>query len=137
MNKKGGSVLASRTGRYLVFIILFSLSVGFSLKFIERGEFTEVDFLEVEKSVIANRVISCISGDSFGEIDENKFNEAEIRRCFDDNKFNLHLVLDTGRSGLTPPSVSLGDALEGEFTGRLVLVNGEKARLGVRYKNAA
>ena len=130
MNKKGGSILASKFGFYIVFILLFSLSLVYALKLIERTELTDVKFDEIEKKVMVNRVISCLSGDNFGEIDINKFNEFEVRKCFPNNDFNLRVLLD---NGVDPKRIVLGDITQGKSTGRFVLVDGERARLGVSY----
>ena len=80
MNKKGG--LFFELGFFAAYIFILFLAVGYSFGFIGQEELRGEEFFEdLEKSVITNRVISCLSGENFGEIDENKVNEDELKNC--------------------------------------------------------
>ena len=95
-----------------------------------------MDFSDLEKSVIINRVISCLSNGNFGEIDKDKFNEVNLKGCLNNDKFNILILLDDGWNN---EIVSLGipDA-NADSIRRYVLIDGEKTRLLVGYsKNVA
>ncbi|MBU2639189.1 MAG: hypothetical protein KKG75_00610 [Nanoarchaeota archaeon] len=131
MNKKGGSTLASKSGFYIIFLILFTFAVLYSVKFIEDKEVRRVDFFQLEDSVVINRVISCVSNDNFGEIDVNKFNEIELRKCLTNTNFNFIIMLDTVDD---QKIVSIGDVgLDYRSIGRYVLVDNKKARIRAGY----
>ena len=133
MNKKGGAVLASKTGFYIVFLILFTLAVGYSLKFIEGGEVRRVDFLDLEKSVIANRVLSCLSKENFGDIDDVKLLDTNgLRNCLDNDIYNIFIILN--KDGDAGGTASLGTiSFDAVQENRFVVVDGEKARLEVWF----
>ena len=72
-----------------------------------------------------------MSNGIFGEVDESKFNELELRKCLDNNlySFNIALEKESGSS-----SVSLGRVnVNSQGALRFVLVNGEKAKLRVVF----
>ena len=131
MNKKGSGMLSSKMGFYIFYLILFTLAIGYSTALIERGEVRRVDFIELEKSVIANRIVSCLSNGIFGEVDESKFNELELRKCLDNNLYSFRITLEKENG---PPPVSLGRInVNSQGALRFVLVNGEKAKLRVVF----
>lgn len=159
MNKKGSGTPAAKMGFYILFLILFALAIGYAVKFVETNETRKVDFTELEKSILINRAISCLSGDYFGDIDKNKFNELILKKCFDNDKFSFLLILDEGQlhslSSLAGPIyqslfepnrkddgdivwIGLPASDYSHKTSRYVLVGGNKARLNLFYnKNAS
>ena len=138
MNKKGSGTPASKSGFYLLFLVIFTFSIGYAGYAIVKSTDSEniVDFSELEKSVVINRVISCLSTENFGEIDKNKFNEPYLMNCLNNNNFNILILLDDGWNN---EIVSLGlPDNNANSVRRYVLVDGEKTRLLVGYsKNAA
>lgn len=132
MNKKGGDILASKTGFYIAYILLFTLAVGYSVKFIQQGEINKESLFRIEDNVIINRVISCLSSNNFGELDESKINEAELRKCLKSNVYNFFIRIETGKKLY---DVNLGDV--GVFNNRevkrFILLNKEEGILTVRY----
>src|SRR3989338_11553255 len=102
MNKKGSGIIASKSGFYILFLIMFAFSVTYAVKYVADNEIRIVDFSDLEKSVIINRVISCLSNGNFGEINKDKFNEDYLRGCLNNDKFNA--VINLGTFG---PPVSL------------------------------
>jgi len=136
MNKKGSGIIASKSGFYILFLIIFAFSVTYAVTYVADNEIRIVDFSDLEKSVIINRVISCLSNGNFGEIDKDKFNEVNLKGCLNNDKFNILILLDDGWNN---EIVSLGipDA-NADSIRRYVLVDGEKTRLLVGYsKNVA
>jgi hypothetical protein len=133
MNRKGNSTLASKTGFYILFILLFVFAVGYSVSFIERGEIEARDLIEIEKSVIANRVVSCLSGNYFGEIDLEKYNLDGLRNCLKNDNYGFLIKLTENED------VVFGDLnFRAEKSRRYVLIEGEKSILEVTYsKNVA
>lgn len=135
MNKKGSGLPASKSGFYIFFLIIFAFSVTYAVRHVADNEIRIVDFSDLEKSVTINRVISCLSNGSFGEIDKEKFNEDYLKNCLNNDKFNIAINL-----GTFGPPISLGNLAGTNINEiiRYVLVDGEKTILLVRYsKNAA
>ncbi len=136
MNKKGD--VASKAAFYIMYLLLFTLTVGYALRFVEGNEVRQIDFMDLEKSVLINRALSCLSNGNFGEIDRNKFNEEVMSKCLNSNRFSFLIILDEGQIGESD-SVSLGGSVGGDSIGvsRMVLVDGNNARLNLYYKKNA
>ncbi len=136
MNKKGGDILASKTGFYIAYILLFTLAVGYSIKFIQQGEINKESLFRIEDNVIISRVIGCLSTNNFGEIDESKINEVELRKCLKSNVYNFFIRIETGKKLY---DVNLGEVvIFDREVKRFVLLNKEEGILTVRYnKNVA
>ena len=136
MNKKGGDILASKTGFYIAYILLFTLAVGYSIKFIQQGEINKESLFRIEDNVIINRVIGCLSTNNFGEFDESKINEVELRKCLKSNVYNFFIRIETGKKLY---DVNLGEVvIFDREVKRFVLLNKEEGILTVRYnKNVA
>ena len=131
MNKKGGSEVANETVFNIIFILLFTGALLYSVNFIENREVRRVDFNELEDSIVINRVVSCISGDVFGELDMNKFTEAELRKCLVNEDYDFSMEL-TGKN-----PIKIGDqswSKDFRISKRYVLVDGEGAKLKVGYR---
>ena len=131
MNKKGGDILASKTGFYIAYILLFTLAVGYSIKFIQQGEINKESLFRIEDNVIISRVIGCLSTNNFGEIDESKINEVELRKCLKSNVYNFFIRIETGKKLY---DVNLGEVvIFDREVKRFVLLNKEEGILTVRY----
>ncbi len=139
MNKKGSGAPASKSGFYLLYLVIFAFSIGYATYSVIGSANEEnkiVDFTNLEKSVVINRVMGCLSNGNFGEIDKDKFNEDYLRSCLNNNGFNILILLDDGWNN---EIVSLGvPDSNADSIRRYVLVDGEKTRLLVGYsKNVA
>jgi hypothetical protein len=134
MNKKG-NLIASKMGFYIVFVLLFTLAIGYSLKFIEGREINKIDFLELEDSVVMNRVVNCLSKGSFGDIDSLKFDGYYLRNCLSNDNYGFLIELN-GEEDLV---YGLGElSSNSRYVERFVIYEGKEARLKVRYsKNVA
>lgn len=133
MNKKGR--LASKTAFYMAYALLFALTITYALSFMEDNESRLIDFTEMEKSVLVNRAISCLSKDSFGEIKMEDFNEEVLGKCFNHNDMNFQFTLDNGGIGENP-TVLLGEGSRRDSirVDRMILVDGVNTELIFLYK---
>jgi hypothetical protein len=132
LNKRGSDIVAAKAGFYIVFLFLFALGIGYSLKFLSEEDFRKADFIEIEKSILMNRVIGCLSGASFGEIDEIKFNENNLKKCLNNEDYQFFISLTKNDGDVV--SVSWGQlALDARGSTRFVLFEEEKARLRMAF----
>jgi len=91
MNKRGD--IPEKTGYYILFIIVFGISVAFAAIFLSEG-ITEFNTGEIKDSIVATKVLSCFSGGELGVIDETEITRSSLVRCFPGAKYFLKINLD-------------------------------------------
>ena len=128
MNKKGVAEVPNQIGFYLILLILLSMAIVYGLKLVSADDDLERSGLKkIEDSVMINRVVSCLSGNDFGEINKNKFNEVELNKCLGNSDYDFLVSLE----GVSLPVGEVG--IGSRDVERLVLIDGELVRLGVSY----
>ena len=128
-------IVASKTGFYLVYILLFTATFFYGIKFTHSEAQLNSQINEIEDSVVVNRVIKCFSDEEFGVVDNAKVSEENLRKCLG-GKYNLavKLIKQIGET----EAFSIGKLGEHRHIVRSVIVENSVARLEVDYsKNAA
>jgi len=96
MNKKGQGIIGGKWGYYLIYIVLFTISIAIAAAYINNNVLVDVDFSDLESDVVGNLVFECLKADEFGIIDNNKLNDQTLQNCFDSEVYHVKVKLNDG-----------------------------------------
>jgi len=95
MNKKGqGDILGGKTIYYIIYIFIFVICIAIASLYINNKVMTDIDFSELESDVIGSITFNCFGGSEFGIIDHTKFNDENIKNCFNKDMYHVKAKLD-------------------------------------------
>ena len=127
-------IIASKTGFYLVYIFVFVVAVVLVANYsnVENKFDFNLDF--VKDSVVINRVVKCLSEENkFGEINEAKLTQDNLKQCFGDR---YSFIIELKKLDGLDKDFELGKTNELKQVKRYVLVDKKSAVLEVGYNVA-
>jgi len=96
MNKKGQAIIAGKWGYYLVYIVIFTISIAIAAGYINNKVLSDVDFSDLESDVVGNMVFECLKGSEFGIINKDKLTDSNLQSCFNPEVYHVKAKLKDG-----------------------------------------
>src|SRR3989344_6834599 len=127
-------IIASKTGFYLVYIFVFVIAVVLVANYSNVENKCDFNLDSVKDSGVINRVVKCLSEENkFGEINEAKLTQDNLKQCFGDR---YSFIIELKKLDGLDKDLELGKVSELKQVKRYVLVDKKSAVLEIGYNVA-